>query len=336
MFLRSAAGRRCPRSGLTVASGATLAGAGTIAGSGTATLGAGAILAPGNNATTGNVGTLNVPNMVLAGSGTAYFDLSGTTTTAGNGVNDLVTVGGNFTLGGTTAVFVNLISGTSLVSGGTYSLFAYTGSALGAAASASLALADPGVLSGRQSYRFDTSHAGAVNLDITGGPASLNWAGSNAASWDNSGGTTNWFNFGTSQSDRFYAGDYVSFTNSRSGTITINAAVQPGSIAVSGNYTFSGTGTITGRGGADRAKRRDARPGQHQRLHRRNGPSRRIDHPWHEQRLAVGGHARGGRRGKSPARSIWPDTVRRSAVWPSRRARRPPAKSSPPAAAVPR
>jgi fibronectin-binding autotransporter adhesin len=232
-------------SGLTVAGGATLAGSGTIAG-GTVTLNAGAILAPGNNATTGNVGTLNLPNIVLSGSETAYFDLSGTTTTAGNGANDLVHVAGNLTLGGTTSVYVNLINGTSLVSGGTYNLFSYTGSALGAAASSALSLADPGVLSGRQSYHFDTSHAGDVNLDITGGPANLNWVGSNAASWDNSGGTANWFNTGTSQSDRFYAGDFVNFTSSRSGTVSINAAVQPGSVAVSGNYTFSGTGKITG------------------------------------------------------------------------------------------
>ncbi len=191
------------------------------------------------------MGTLNVPNMALGGGGTAYFDLSSTTTTAGNGANDLVAVGGNLTLGGTTSVYVNLISGTSLVSG-TYSLFTYGGNALGAAASSSLTLADPGVLSGRQSYHFDTSQAGAVDLDIVGGPANLNWAGASAASWDNSGGTTNWFNTGTSQSDRFYAGDYVNFTNSRSGTVAINAAVQPGSVVVSGNYTFSGTGKITG------------------------------------------------------------------------------------------
>lgn len=163
------------RNGLTVAGGATLAGAGTIAGTGTVTLGSGAILAPGINVTTGNVGTLNVPNMALGGGGTAYFDLSSTTTTAGNGANDLVAVGGNLTLGGTTSVYVNLISGTSLVSG-TYSLFTYGGNALGAAASSSLTLADPGVLSGRQSYHFDTSQAGAVDLDIVGGPANLNWA----------------------------------------------------------------------------------------------------------------------------------------------------------------
>ncbi len=233
-------------SGVTVAAGATLAGSGTIGGSNTVALTSGANLAPGNNATFGSVGTLNVPNLVLNGSGTAYFDLSAASTTVGNGVNDLVHVAGNLTLGGTTAVYINLLNGTALVTGGTYTLFDYGGSALGAAASNSFALADPGLLAARQTYKFDTGHAGAVNLDISGGPANLTWTGSNGASWDNSGGTTTWYNSGTSQADRFYAGDNVSFVGAQPGTVTIGAAVQPGSVTVAGDYTFSGSGKITG------------------------------------------------------------------------------------------
>jgi autotransporter-associated beta strand protein len=187
-----------------------------------------------------------VANMVLGGSETAYFDLSATSTTVGSGVNDLVNVVGNLTLGGTTSVYINLLNGTALVTGGTYTLFNYGKGALGSAASNSFALADPGLLAARQTYKFDTSHAGAVNLDITGGPANLTWVGGSGAAWDNSGGTTTWYNNGTSQDDRFYAGDNVSFVAAQSGSVTIGATVQPGSVTVSGNYTFSGSGKITG------------------------------------------------------------------------------------------
>ncbi len=232
------------KGGVSVAAGATLAGSGIIGGASTVTLNAGAILAPGNNATFGNVGTLNVQNMTLGG-GIAYFDLSATSSLPGLGVNDLVQASGNLTLGGTTSVYVNLLNGTALVTGGTYMLFNYLGAALGSAASNSFTLADPGLLAARQTYKFDTSHAGAVNLDITGGAANLTWVGSSGATWDNSGGTTNWRNGGV-QPDRFYAGDIVSFVDGQTGVVTIGAAVQPGSVTVAGNYTFSGSGKITG------------------------------------------------------------------------------------------
>ena len=235
--------------GMNVASGATLAGWGTIAGSNAVTLSPGANLAPGNNATFGGVGTLTVPSLVLGGGGTAYFDLSAVSTTAGNGTNDLVNVAGNFTLSGTTSVFVNLVNGSALVSGGTYSLFNYTGAPLSPSASSSLTLADTGLLTGGQSYRFDVSRPGSVYLEMVGGPASLTWVGSNAAAWDNSGGTTSWYNNGTSSADKFVYGDNVSFTPSHSGTVTINDSVRPGSVTVTGNYAFSGTGKITGAAG---------------------------------------------------------------------------------------
>jgi autotransporter-associated beta strand protein len=226
-------------------SGGTIGGSLTSTG-GTVSLSAGANLAPGINTSFGSVGTLNVPNMALGGSGTAYFDLSAVSTTVGGGVNDLVHIAGNLSLGGITSVYINMLNGTALVTGGTYTLFNYGSGALGAGASSSFSLADPGLLAARQTYKFDTSNSGAVNLVISGGPANLTWVGSNGASWDNSGGSTAWYNTGTSQADRFYAGDNVSFTNSHSGTVTIGAAVQPGSVVVSGNYTFSGSGKITG------------------------------------------------------------------------------------------
>ena len=77
-------------SAYAVAAGATLAGAGTIGGTNSIALAAGANLAPGNNTTTGGVGTLIVPSLSLGGSGTAYFDLSNSTSSG----NDLIRVNG--------------------------------------------------------------------------------------------------------------------------------------------------------------------------------------------------------------------------------------------------
>ena len=74
----------------------------------------------------------------------------------------------------------------------------------------------------------------------------MTWVGSNAASWDNSGGTTAWLNNLTIPTpDHFVTGDNVSFTASNSGAVTLNTAVAPGSVTVSGTYTFNGPGKIT-------------------------------------------------------------------------------------------
>ena len=155
-------------------SGATLAGTGTISG-GTVSLNSGAGLSPGNNAATGSIGTLTLPNLSLAGGGTASFDLSGTATTVGSGVNDLVSVTNNLSLAGTTGVFVNLANGASLISGGSYGLFTYGGAASGFTA-ASFMLSDTGVLNSRQSAQFINA-PGAIDLVINGVAGNLIWVG---------------------------------------------------------------------------------------------------------------------------------------------------------------
>ncbi len=81
-------------SAVQVESGATLGGTGTINGAVTVT--SGGTLAPGNSA----VGTLRVGSLVLNAGSFSNFELS-TPGVVGIGVNDLVTVTGNLTLGGT-------------------------------------------------------------------------------------------------------------------------------------------------------------------------------------------------------------------------------------------
>ena len=225
----------------TIASGATLSGTGTISGGNTVTLNAGGFIAPGAVAGNNNVGTLTLPNFATSGSGTIDFDLA-FATTAGNGVNDLVAVSGNLSLGGTTNIAVNLHN-TTVLSNGNYELFSYGGSLTGNASS--LALANSGFLTSRQTYQFDTGTSHAIFLDIIGGPANLTWTGSNAASWDTSSSTANWIDQ-NSTPNNFVTGDMTNFTTSNSGAVTINAPVAPGSVNVSGSYTFNGPGKITG------------------------------------------------------------------------------------------
>jgi fibronectin-binding autotransporter adhesin len=242
----------------TVAAGATLGGSGSITNGGTVTLSASANLAPGNNATTGNVGTLTLPGLAINGGGTGYFDISGTNTIPGSGVNDLVNVAGNISLAGSTSVFVNVVDNGGLIAtSGTssYALFSYGGSVSGFTAN-SFKLSDTGILNSRQVAQFvNNTSSDQIDLNIIGVAGNLTWVGSNGASWDNSGGTTNWFNSNNNALDKFVTGDNVAFAAasagppviSGSGIVTINAAVAPGSVtATGGSYTLSGTGKITG------------------------------------------------------------------------------------------
>ena len=125
----------------TVAAGATLAGTGTIGTSGTniISLNSGANIAPGNNVTTGSVGTLSLPNLTISGGGTAYFDLSNST----SGSNDLIVAGGSLAFNGSTTVVVNPIN--SVLANGDYPLFDYN--TLSFTSSANNLLLAPGAIS---------------------------------------------------------------------------------------------------------------------------------------------------------------------------------------------
>ena len=241
----------------SVAAGAAIAGSGSITNGSTVTLAAGANLAPGSNATTGGIGTLTVPTLIVNGGGTAYFDLSGTNTVAGSGFNDLVTVSGNLSLGGSTSLFLNVPdNGGAFATSGTsvYELFSY-GSLSGFTAN-SLKISNTGVLNSRQFAQIVNNTGGSqIDLDIVGVAGNLTWIGSNGASWDTSSNTTSWFNSTSNANDKFVNGDNVTFAAasagppvvSGSGNVAINATVAPATVNVTGgNYTFSGSGKITG------------------------------------------------------------------------------------------
>jgi fibronectin-binding autotransporter adhesin len=240
------AGTHAGGSAYTVAAGATLAGAGTISGTNSVSLAAGANIAPGNNAATGNVGTLAVPSLSLAGSGTAYFDFSNSTT----GSNDLIQVNGALSLGNSTTVVIVPYNGS--LGSGAYRLFDYTGSLSYASSATSLLLA-PGALTSRQAAHFDygSTTPGVVSLDVTGVPLNDIWVGGTQGGFTNAWNQNATANTVWSGGNYFATGDIATFNaTSANTTVSVSGTVTPTSVTVSGSrtYTFTGPGQITGEG----------------------------------------------------------------------------------------
>jgi autotransporter-associated beta strand protein len=219
-------------------SGQTLQGTGNVNGPVTATTG---FITGG---TAASPGTLTFNNVLTLAGGTTLFNLA---TTSG-GASSLINASGGLTVSSASSLslqFATIPSSTQ-----TYTLFDYTGTALNSAAQAML-----GITSNAGARNLTLSFvSGAVDVTYVPGPAgaaTLNWnATSSGAAWDNHT-SANWYNPSFSSTSKFYGGDNVTF-NDTAGldkAVTINQAVSPGSLTVSSNgnnYTFSGTGKITG------------------------------------------------------------------------------------------
>ena len=222
---------------VTANAAGTLTGAGTIGG--LVTIGSGGKFSPGNGA----AGTITLGGGLTLNGGTVNFDLANGTT-VGSGVNDLISMtGGALTLSGTTTINPTLLNGP--LANGNYTLISGGASTTGSAAN--LLWGGPG--GSRQNIAFDTSTAGTVLLAVTGASAgNLVWSGTNGTSWDTA--TTNWLN--GLAADRFYNLDAVLFddTGANPSGVTLTTALSPAAIVVnsSQNYTFGGSGTLTGTG----------------------------------------------------------------------------------------
>ncbi len=98
----------------------------------------------------------------------------------------------------------------------------------------------------RQSFTI-TNSATAVNLNVTGASANLNWAGTSGSNWD-VGTTNNW----TGGSTQFQQLDNVTFGNVSNKSVTVLGNVAPGSVTFNGGggstYTVTGSGGMTGYG----------------------------------------------------------------------------------------
>jgi len=222
---------------VVVHSGATLGGAGWLLLK--PTLNPGAVLAPG--APYGLAGTLSFPNgLSLPGGVTCQLDLSDDPSGISK-PNDKITVLGNLNLSGVNTLQVNLLDGP--LSNGVYTLLTYTGALGGNLGNLNLVGAN-GVL---------TNWPGAIGIhvDNTRPPADLVWAGNGVNNtWDD-GATPTWLN--GVLPDWFYFGDTVRFDDSGSASPAVNlvGTLSPAALTIDAtqDYTFSGSGKISGTGG---------------------------------------------------------------------------------------
>lgn len=169
----------------------------------------------------------------------------GSSTTAGNGVNDLINVNGDLDAN-FAQVKINPLA--TLNTNSDYTLINFTGTK-NSNFSGIIQTVSP------SRYNFTLHYlANAVTLTVSGGPVSLVW-NNNAANgiWDVQN-SQNWLNTSTAASDVFYNLDSVtlddSITNAATPTTAINltAAALPAVVNNNSttNYTISGVGEISG------------------------------------------------------------------------------------------
>ncbi|HEY4414306.1 MAG TPA: autotransporter-associated beta strand repeat-containing protein, partial [Verrucomicrobiae bacterium] len=192
-------------------------------------------------------GTLTLGSLTLESGAAPAFDLSGTNSDNG-GFNDAIQVNGDLIANGNT-INVNFLQGQP--QDGVYHLFNYTGSLVnGTNSSFSPTVGVAGGAS-RFGLVLDYNTPNQINLDVTGGPASVVWNTTGSPSWDTFS-SQNWSNLTTHVSpDYFYSGDSAWFTDLPGvvTNVTINGVVSPSVLtndASTNNFNFSGSGKITG------------------------------------------------------------------------------------------
>ena len=220
---------------LANALGSTIGGSGTNAGA----INVSGLIQP--SASSGTPTTLTSGgNVTLASGATAAFDLSGTDTTVGNGINDLLTDGGDLDVNGNT-IYLNFQGVPQ--PGMTYTLAYFNG-----------------VQNGTFNSTVAGTHFGAVlnqgsspiMVTLTDSGANLEWNSTANNLW-NIGSNSNWLNLASSAQDVFYQGDTVIFNDTAGVTNNISiptgVAVSPTTISNNSstvNYTINGPGQISG------------------------------------------------------------------------------------------
>ena len=217
--------------GYTIGTGKTIGGLGTV--SGGLTAGSGSSISPAGG---GAQGTLNFTGGLTASNANFNIELTDDTTGVSK-VNDFVSITGDLNLLGTNNIVVTPVSGILHV--GTYKLIGFTGAFNGD-------LTNLSCVAGTLSY---TPGSQEIDLVVTTVRAAANlvWAGDGSANLWDTGVSSNWLN--GVNFDRFYTGDTNNFTDSSTNqSVTISGVVTPGAVLVnsSSNYTFSGSGNISG------------------------------------------------------------------------------------------
>jgi autotransporter-associated beta strand protein len=192
----------------------------------------GQVLAPAST----NAGTLTVNGSLTVTNVTLRYDLVDPST-----ANDTIVVTNLLTLSGANVVDITPVNGT--IPAGDYTLMTY-GTLSGDASNLQVL---PAWAHSRYTFAFDTSVSPNVVLHVGGSPpVSLTWSGDGAANaWDLSSAVT-W----NSNTEKFYDLDTVTFDDSGSTSPAVNLAgtLMPTGVTVNSgnNYTFSGSGTISG------------------------------------------------------------------------------------------
>jgi len=233
------------QAGQTLIGGGTLSTGGKLSASGdnaiyigdVSTAAAGTLMVNGN---------LAISNAFAAGAGGLHFDLTNDTT-PGGGINDQISVSGDFQLDNTSGainLYINPLSPQGFANG-TYNLISYNGASLPSPSDFHLIVGAGGQTRQMLSVATQTNQ---VNLNVSGSPANLVWKGGNAGNaWDIVT-TQNWVNGVTG--DKFYQLDNVTFDDSSANTsvvLTATGAITPGSMTISANqnYNFSGSPALS-------------------------------------------------------------------------------------------
>ena len=227
----------------TLAANQNLLGTGSVKGNLTTV--ATTAIYPGTDGTAGTLTFNN--NLTLNAGGNLAFDLSNNPNTVGGGVNDLLQVNGSLILNGT-----NIVTVSGSLTNGVYTLVNCTSITGGDASYFQIA----GALNGtRRQLVFSNSVAG-VQLVVSGAdPANLVWSGDGAANVWNVNGAANW----NSGAEKFYNVDSVTFddTGSASPVVNLVGTLLPSAVTVnnsSQDYTFAGSGSISGQHRADQVR----------------------------------------------------------------------------------
>ena len=226
---------------LALNSGQYLVGKGTVNGS--VDTASGGLIYPGGNLAAGTL-TVTTNLTTCSSGGTLSFDLAHNTA-IGGGTNDLIVVGGNLNVAGSTTLGLISLNGSPVT--GTYTLIQY-GTISGDTTLASITLpSNP-----RYSLTLSNDVVNkAVELVVAGVPGNLVWLGDGINNgWDNAGSYESWTNVASLSLDYFYDGDNVTFndTGTDSPAINLTTVNSPGSLTVNATqtYDFTGGGGIAG------------------------------------------------------------------------------------------
>jgi len=204
------------------------------------TLKNGAKIAPGTITTVGDLKFGS--SLTLTGLNTCYFDITDDSTNIIK-PSDKIEVTGNLVFTGTNNFVFNKLNG--VVKPGNYPLIKHSGTFTGTLSSVNLS-----GLFGQKCALKDTLNTLWLVVSATRNSASVIWSGTNA-NWDFLN-TSDWLRAG--KSDVFALGDSVTFnsTGNAQNLVTLKGDLPIGQMTVettTNDYSFNGTGNITGNGG---------------------------------------------------------------------------------------